>query len=127
MLMLVIAVRKDTEAADGRLVAFARHIFDRHRFVKWIVFTDEDIDITSTEDVCWAITTRSNLGTDCITLSNYQPLLMDPSQRPDWERPPGSHGGTTRSFIDATIPYRLRNSTNRSFPVLVNGSVRCDS
>jgi 4-hydroxy-3-polyprenylbenzoate decarboxylase len=79
------------------------------------VFTDEDVDITSTEDVCWAITTRSNLGTDCITLPGYRPLPMDPSQRPGWARARGSEGGVTRSFIDATIPYRLRNSTNRSF------------
>ena len=123
MLMLVIAVQKDSEAADGRLGTIARHIFDRHRFVKLIVFTDTDVDITSTEDVCWAITTRSNLGTDCITLPGYQPLPMDPSQRPDWGRARGSDGGTNRSFIDATIPYRLRHSTNRSFPALVKGSV----
>jgi len=124
MLALVIAVRKDSEAADGRLGAIARRIFDRHRFVKLIVFTDTDVDITSTEDVCWAITTRSNLGTDCITLPGYRPLPMDPSQRPDWGQARGSDGGTARSFIDATIPYRLRNSMKRSFPALVKGSVR---
>ncbi len=128
MLLLVIAVRKDSAAADGRLGAIARRIFDRHRFVKLIVFTDTDVDITSTEDVCWAITTRSNLGTDCITLPGYRPLPMDPSQRPDWGQArgsgSGSDGGTARSFIDATIPYRLQNSTNRSFPALVKGSVR---
>jgi 4-hydroxy-3-polyprenylbenzoate decarboxylase len=124
MLLLVIAVRKDSEAADGRLATIARFIFDRHRFIKMIVFTDDDVDITCTEDVCWAITTRSNLGTDCITLPGYQPLPMDPSQRPEWGRARGADGATTRSFIDATIPYRLRHSTKRSFPAPVPGSVR---
>lgn len=124
MLMLVIAVRKDSEAADGGLGPIAARIFDQHRFVKMIIFTDEDIDITSTEDVCWAITTRCNLGTDCITLPGYRPLPMDPSQRPDWAGARGSDGGTGRSFIDATIPYRLQRSTNRSFPALVKGSAR---
>jgi len=124
MLLLVIAVRKDSEAADGRLGRIARCIFDRHRFVKVIVFTDDDVDITSTEDVCWAITTRSNLGTDCITLPGYRPLPMDPSQRPEWGQARGADGGSARSFIDATIPYRLRHSTKRSFPALVQGSVR---
>lgn len=124
MLLLVIAVRKDSEAADGRLGAIARCIFERHRFVKVIVFTDDDVDITSTEDVCWAITTRCNLGIDCITLPGYRPLPMDPSQRPEWGRARGAEGGSTRSFIDATIPYRLRHSTRRSFPALGQGSGR---
>ncbi|MGH3871647.1 MAG: UbiD family decarboxylase domain-containing protein [Pseudonocardiaceae bacterium] len=123
MLLLVIAVRKDCDAADGRLGAIAQRVFDQHRFVKLIVFTDPDVDITSTEDVCWAITTRCNLGSDCVTLPGYQPLLMDPAQRPEWGQARGSHGGTARSFIDATIPYRLRASTNRSFPALVKGAV----
>ncbi|MBV9013765.1 MAG: UbiD family decarboxylase [Pseudonocardiales bacterium] len=118
MLLLVIAVRKDSEAADGRLGALARCIFDRHRFVKLIVFTDDDVDITSTEDVCWAITTRSNLGTDCITLPGYSPLPMDPSQRPEWAAARGADGASARSFIDATTPYRLRHATKRSFPTL---------
>ncbi|MBV8542278.1 MAG: UbiD family decarboxylase [Pseudonocardiales bacterium] len=116
MLLLVIAVRKDSEAANGQLGTIARRIFDRHRFVKVIVFTDDDVDITCTEDVCWAITTRCNLGTDCITLPGYRPLPMDPSQRPEWGRARGADGATARSFIDATIPYRLRRSTRRSFP-----------
>jgi 4-hydroxy-3-polyprenylbenzoate decarboxylase len=127
MLTLVIAVRKDSAAADRRLGVIARNIFAAHRFVKLIVFTDEDIDITCPEDVCWAITTRCNLATDCITLPGYHPLPMDPSQRPEWAAARGSDGGTQRSFIDATIPYRLRHSTNRSFPALVNGSGQCDS
>lgn len=124
MLVLAIAVRKDSAAADHRLGAIAAHIFQAHRFVKLIVFTDDDIDISSTEDLHWAIATRSNLGTDCITLPGYRPLPMDPSQRPEWGLARGSDGGTTRSFIDATIPYRLRCSTNRSFPALIREAPR---
>jgi 4-hydroxy-3-polyprenylbenzoate decarboxylase len=116
-------VRKDSDAADGQLGAIARCIFDRHRFVKVIVFTDDDVDITSTEDVCWAITTRSNLGTDCVTLPGYRPLPMDPSQRPEWGLARGADGGSARSFIDATIPYRLRRSATRSFPAFGQESV----
>lgn len=119
MLMLVIAVTKDSDTADGALGGIAQHIFDRHRFVKWIVFTDTDVDITSTEDLCWAITTRCNLATDCITLPGYPPLPMDPSHQPDWQQARGSHGATTRSFLDATIPYHLQHQTQRSFPTPV--------
>jgi UbiD family decarboxylase len=124
MLLLIIAVQKGSEQADNQLRTIAAHIFDRHRFVKMIIFTDDDVDITSTEDVCWAITTRSNLGTDCITLPGYQPLPMDPSQQPDWAQARGADGATARSFIDATIPYRLRHSRKRSFPASTQRSIR---
>jgi UbiD family decarboxylase len=111
MLLLVAAVRKRSAGDDHRLDSLARQIFHRHRFVKLIVFTDPDIDITSAEDVLWALTTRANLGTDSTTLPGFSPLGMDPSQRADW----GRNGATGRTYLDATTPYAVRDSVLRSF------------
>ncbi|MEV4318172.1 UbiD family decarboxylase [Actinocrispum sp. NPDC049592] len=111
MLLLNVAVRKDSARADGRLRHIARRIFERHTFVKLIVFTDPDVDIRSAEDVWWAVTTRANLGVDCGTLPSPRRLTMDPSQGPGWR----GDGGTGRTFVDATVPYRLRDRTMRSF------------
>jgi 4-hydroxy-3-polyprenylbenzoate decarboxylase len=116
MLLLVIAVWKRSQSADASLGPIARRIFERHAFVKLIVFTDTDVDITSTEDVLWAITTRANLGTDCATFAGFRPLGMDPSQGADWASERGADGAGGRSYIDATIPYALRNRVVRSFP-----------
>jgi len=124
MLMLTIAVRTGPVSSAGRLEHIARRIFDRHRFVKLIVFTDADVDIRCAEDVCWAITTRSNLGTDCTTLGGYRPLAMDPSQSEMWSRARGSDGGSIRTFVDATVPWELRATAVRSFPSLVDGADR---
>jgi UbiD family decarboxylase len=117
MLLLVVAVRKDSPAADSRLGGIARRIFEWHCFVKLIVFTDTDVDITSAEDVLWAMTTRANLGTDCGTFAGFRPLGMDPSQGADWAGERGTDGGGGRSYIDATIPFALRDRVVRSFPV----------
>ncbi|TWP48435.1 UbiD family decarboxylase [Lentzea tibetensis] len=100
MLTLFASVRPNSDLASA-----ARRIFDRHRFVKLIVFTDTDVDIRCAEDVWWAVTTRANLGADCTTFDGYQPLAMDPSQAPGW-RP----GGTGRTFIDATSAHPVRRS-----------------
>ena len=124
MLMLTIAVRIDSVRSHGRLEHVARRIFDQHRFVKLIVFTNVDVDIRCAEDVCWAITTRCNLGTDCTTLDGYRPLAMDPSQSERWSRARGGDGGGTRTFVDATVPYELRATAVRSFPSLVDGADR---
>jgi UbiD family decarboxylase len=115
MLLLVVAVRKDSAADDDRLGGIARRIFDWHAFVKLIVFTETDVDITSAEDVLWAITTRANLGTDCATFTGFRPLGMDPSQGADWTGARGTDGAAGRTYVDATVPYALRNRVVRSF------------
>lgn len=119
MLLLIVQVRKDSPEADALLTRIARRIFEHHPFVELIIFTDEDVNITSEEDVFWAVTTRANLGTDCVTFSDFPRLAMDPSQREDWTVARGGNGLVGRTFIDATIPYRLRKSVSRSFPSMV--------
>ena len=115
MLLLVVAVHKESADDDWRLGGIARRIFEWHGFVKLIVFTDTDVDIASAEDVMWAITTRANLGTDCTTFAGFRPLGMDPSHRADWSGERGANGGGGRTYVDATIPFRLRDNTMRSF------------
>jgi 4-hydroxy-3-polyprenylbenzoate decarboxylase len=112
MLLLAVALKTGSKRFDtGTLTRIARRIFDGHPFAKLIVFTDEDVDIRSTEDLCWAITTRANLSTDATTLDGYRPLAMDPSHGPNWR----GNAGTTRTFIDATVPHMLRHKAMRSF------------
>lgn len=121
MLLLTISVDKRGPDCDRRLGPIARRVFTAHPFVKLIVFTDEDVDIGSPEDVLWAVTTRANLGTDTTTEEGFTPLGVDPSQSAAWaaERGPGATG---RSWIDATVPFQLRHAVQRSFPSLPGGA-----
>ena len=118
MLFLAIQIRKTCRQSDNSIEAIARHVFERHPFVKLAVFVDEDVNVASEEDVLWAVTTRANLATDCRALSDFPPLEMDPSQREDWSALRGGRRGG-RSFIDATVPYELKNTTARSFSSMI--------
>jgi 4-hydroxy-3-polyprenylbenzoate decarboxylase len=117
LLLLTMAVRKQSPQADERLSRLAKKVFADHPFVKLIVFADEDIDITSAEDVLWAVTTRSNLATDCLSFAGFAPMGMDPSQSAVWTAARGNGDAVRRVAIDATVPHRLRDSVVRSFPV----------
>lgn len=117
LLLLVLAVRKESPQDDERLSRLAREVFTAHPFVKLVVLTDEDIDITSAEDVLWAVTTRANLATDCLSFAGFAPLGMDPSQSPAWAAARGTGEAVRRVVVDATVPHRLRDSVVRSFPV----------
>ncbi|MFD0277726.1 UbiD family decarboxylase domain-containing protein [Kitasatospora sp. NPDC127111] len=116
MLLLAVAVRKDSAEADLALPALADEVVRRHPFVKSVLFTDDDVRIRSAEELLWALTTRANLGADCRELPGHPPVPMDPSQTADWAR---ARSGTpevpARTYIDATTPYRLRAHTRRSF------------
>ena len=116
MLLLIIAVAKSSAADDARLTGIARRVFERHKFVKLVVFTDIDVDIRSTEDLLWAITTRANLGADCTTLAGFPPVPVDPSHSPEWTAAHGVDGSTGRTVIDATAPFAMRDTVVRSFP-----------
>lgn len=122
MLTLFLAVRKQSLLDDDGLVPLARAIFDRHPFVKLIVCVDDDVDVRCAEDVWWAVTTRGNLSA-AVTFTGYRPLAMDPSQTTDWARARGlpSDEGP-RTLIDATVPFALRDTTRRSFPMRPGGS-----
>lgn len=117
MLLLAMAVDKSAAADDARLTGIARRVFARHKFVKLVVFTDTDVDIRSTEDLLWAITTRANLGTDRTTVGGFSPLPVDPSHSPEWTQARGEDGGTGRTVIDATVPFALKDIVVRSFPM----------
>ncbi|WP_433273823.1 UbiD family decarboxylase domain-containing protein [Actinosynnema sp. CS-041913] len=124
MLTLVVAVRRYSPRSEGRLKHIARRLFDGHPFLKLIVFTDTDVDIRCAEDVLWAITTRCNLATDAMSYGGYRPLRMDPSQTEPWVAERGRDGGSERSFIDATVPYRLRRAASRSYGLGLDGVAR---
>ncbi|MFK0290108.1 UbiD family decarboxylase domain-containing protein [Streptomyces sp. NPDC090442] len=115
MFLLVAQVRKDSAAVDGQLPALAGEIFERHPFVKLLVFVDEDVDPSSPEDLLWALTTRSNLSVDAAHVEGFARIGLDPSQTVAWDSARGRSAGGHRSYVDATAPYAMRGAVRRSF------------
>ncbi|WP_229397745.1 UbiD family decarboxylase [Micromonospora okii] len=112
LLTLAASLRKTGPADDAAPARLAREVFDAHPFTKLVVFTDDDVDVRVDEDVLWALSTRANLGSDCVTFDDYPPLPMDPSQTDAWLAERGRPG---RSYVDATVPYRVRGLAERAF------------
>ncbi|WGF90537.1 UbiD family decarboxylase domain-containing protein [Marinivivus vitaminiproducens] len=117
MLLLLAQLRLTGPLPDDGLDALALRLFSHHPFVKLIVFVDEDVSLSSEEDVLWAVTTRANLGRDVHSFDGFPRLGMDPSQQTGWRSPEGESAG--RSYIDATRPASFRSSAERSFAALL--------
>ena len=115
MLLAVVSADKRGPADDPLPALVAGDILRDHPFVKTVVAVDPDVDPGSAEDLLWAMTTRCNLSVDAHTGGGFTPLLMDPSQTPEWTRRRGGDGGTARTFVDATVPFELRERFLRSY------------
>jgi UbiD family decarboxylase len=74
---------------------------------RYVVVVDHDIDVSSLDEVVWAISTRSDPGTDIEVLRRGWGSKLDPVLVPD--SPPFN----TRAVIDACIPWERRTSFPR--------------
>ena len=72
-------------------------------YVKWVVVTDDDINIHDPDEVDWAITMRVQADRDVIVVPDARGKHLDPSVRA-WELPRGQLPTTAKLGIDATIP-----------------------
>ena len=71
--------------------------------VKYVVVTDEDINIHDPDDLDWAMTFRVQADQDVIIMSGARGKHVDPSIRA-WELGAGGLPTTAKMGIDATIP-----------------------
>ncbi|MCC3775376.1 UbiD family decarboxylase [Streptomyces sp. UNOB3_S3] len=116
MFLLVLQVRKSGPGDDERVRAMAKDVLDRHRFAKVVVLVDEDVAPDSAEDVLWAITTRSDLSADALRFTGFPRIGLDPSQGEAWAAARGREATGSRTVVDATVPFALRERHGRSFP-----------
>ncbi len=81
------------EIGDGMKAIQAA--LDGHKSMKQVIVVDEDIDVTSSSRVEWALMTRWQPDKDTLILSNQKGSSLDPSRSLD--------GTTSKIGIDATI------------------------
>ncbi|WP_432094669.1 UbiD family decarboxylase domain-containing protein [Streptomyces sp. bgisy100] len=115
MLLLAVAVRKESAEGDAAPARIARSLLAQHSFLKLVVVTDDDVRISCPEDLLWALTTRANLALDTVSRDESGPVPMDPSGTEEWARARGGSRPPGRVSVDATTPFALRERTARSY------------
>ncbi len=79
---------------------------------RYVIVVDEDIDVTNTNDVLWALSTRSNPEVDIEIIRRSWSGALDPII------PKGQKGHSSRGIIDACRPYEWIND----FPPVAESS-----
>ena len=81
--------------APGQAKNAAAAVFGEDLSLKLAVVVDDDVDITSDQDVLWAMCTRMQADKDVDILKNCMGAILDPSN---------NDGLTAKMIIDATRP-----------------------
>ena len=92
------------ESGDGMKAIKAA--LDGHKSMKQVIVVDNDIDVTDSSRVEWALMTRWQPDRDTLILSNQKGSSLDPSRSSD--------GTTSKIGMDATIEPGIERSPNES-------------
>ena len=79
---------------------------------RYVIVVDDDIDVTNTDDVLWALATRSNPEVDIDIVKRSWSGPLDPII------PKGQKGHNSRAIIDACRPYEWKDQ----FPQVAESS-----
>ena len=80
---------------------------------RYLIVVDDDIDPTNTNDVLWALATRSDPATDIETIQRTLSGPLDPIARKE-----GSAYYSSKAVIDACRPFE----SYKEFPKVVEAS-----
>ena len=92
------------ESGDGMKAIKAA--LDGHKSMKQVIVVDNDIDVTDSSRVEWALMTRWQPDRDTLILSSQRGSSLDPSRSPD--------GTTSKIGMDATIDPGIDRSPYES-------------
>jgi len=94
----IVQIHKEKED-DGKKAIEAA--FRGHSSLKHCVIVDDDIDIYDSNDVEWAIATRTQANKDVLIFKDQPGSSLDPSAYQE----EGKKALTAKSGVDATIPF----------------------
>ena len=83
-----------------------------HSDMGWVIVVDQDIDVMNTDEVLWALITRTDLSNN---------IMITPKGKVSGMLSEGDAAGTGRKIaFDATAPFRLRDRYERASFASVN-------
>lgn len=88
----VLSIKKKSKAQSRRAGLMAMCLADR---LKQVVVVDDDVDVSSSEDVAWALATRCRPEEDVMIMTGLPSYVLDPAARDD---------ASGKVIIDATKP-----------------------
>ncbi len=111
-LMLVVAIKQRYPGHARQAAIVASQCHAGAYLGRYVIVVDDDIDPSNTDDVIWAMSSRSDPDTDIDIIRRCWSGPLDPIVRP------GRKGFNSRAIIDACRPFEWMNE----FPLVAESS-----
>lgn len=115
LLMAVLQVHKHDPQDDELAVQAALKVLGLVPPLKHLFLVDEDVNIYSSEDLFWALTTRFQADMDTHYIDNEKPFRMDHSQSPEYRKNCENPNVSVKALFDCTVPWAMRSKFKRPF------------
>jgi 4-hydroxy-3-polyprenylbenzoate decarboxylase len=106
--MTVLSIRQRYPGHARQAAMIASQCHTGAYLGRYVIVVDDDIDITNSEEVIWAISSRSDPAESIAILKRCWSGPLDP------RIPRDQTGHSSRAIIDATRPYEWRDKFPKS-------------
>lgn len=110
----ILQVKKRKETDEGRQRQAALLAMCAFSELKHVFVVDTDVDIFSTNDVMWALTTRFQGDMDTIFIPGTRYHRNDPSARVEYSPTIRADGAGCKMIFDCTVPYGAEEKFKRA-------------
>lgn len=101
--------RDEGRQRQAALVAFAAFPELKH-----VILVDDDVDLFSTDEVLWAMTTRYQGDASTVFIPGVRCHPLDPSQSPAFSPSIRAPGISCKTIFDCTVPWAMREAFRRA-------------
>ena len=114
--LAVVSIRKQYPGHAKRVMFGIWSVLRQFMYTKFVVVTDDDVDIREWKEVVWALTTRVDAGRDVVVVENT------PIDYLDFASPVAGLG--SKMGIDATNKWQAETSRAWGRPITMSADVR---
>jgi 4-hydroxy-3-polyprenylbenzoate decarboxylase len=114
--LAVVSIRKQYPGHARRVMFGIWSILRQFMYTKFIVVTDDDVDVREWKEVVWAVTTRVDARRDVLVVDNT------PIDSLDFASPVAGLG--SKMGIDATHKWPAETSRSWGRPIAMSGTVK---
>jgi len=112
--LAILQFRKAEPRDEGRQRQAALVAFAAFPELKHVVLVDDDVDLFSSDELLWAMTTRYQGDASTVFIPGVRCHPLDPSQSPAFSPSIRAPGISCKTIFDCTVPWQMREAFRRA-------------
>lgn len=112
--LAILQFRKAEVRDEGRQRQAALAAFAAFPELKHVILVDDDVDLFSTDEVLWAMTTRYQGDASTVFIPGVRCHPLDPSQSPGFSASIRAEGMSCKAIFDCTVPWAMKEEFRRA-------------